>query len=112
MEFLNIHGQPIDWANLRAKAAEERKRNPAMYPQQRKPTVKNGYAAPPGTGPEGKTCKDCQHKQRLGNYGGKSYIKCLLRQATWTHGEGTDILARSPACNKFEQRAPVEQTAR
>lgn len=72
----------------------------------RKPTVKNGYAAPPGTGPEGKTCKDCAHKQRLGNYGGKSFLKCELRRATWTHGEGTDILARSPACSKFVPQEP------
>ena len=72
----------------------------------RKPTVKNGYAAPPGTGPEGKTCKDCAHKQRRGNYGGKSFLKCELRQATWTHGEGTDILAGSPACSKFAPQEP------
>lgn len=36
--------------------------------------------------------------------GGKSYIKCELRRETWTHGEGTDILAGSPACSKWEAR--------
>jgi hypothetical protein len=94
----------VNWANLQSKAKEYRQLM-GHPPQKRKPTVKNGYAAQPGTGPEGKTCRDCAHKRRMGNYGGKSYIKCLLRQETWTHGEGTDILARSPACSKFAPKS-------
>lgn len=105
--FVDINGNPID---LRAKMAEGARRRylegKAAAPK-RKPTVKNGYAAPPGTGPEGKTCRDCAHKHTMGAGHAKSWIKCELRRATWTGGEGTDILARSPACSKFEQRAAL-----
>jgi hypothetical protein len=62
----------------------------------------NGYAGIPGTGPAGMTCKDCRHytlKQMA-----KAYRKCGHHDARirWTGGTGTDILARSPACSKFE----------
>lgn len=103
VQFVNLRGEPVD---VRAMESEYRKqRHAGLAPPRRKPTVKNGYAAVPGTGPEGKTCRDCAHKHRMGNYGSKSYIKCELRRDTWTHGEGTDILARSPACSKFVQAA-------
>lgn len=106
MSFVNIHGQPIDAANwLKAQAEQAAKSRASMVPTRRKPIKKNGYAAQPGTGPEGKTCKQCQHKHSFGgNNSGhaKTFIKCELRRATWTHGEGTDILASSPACSKFE----------
>lgn len=105
MNFVNIHGQPVsmaDWYQEQARTA--RLLRSAGIPEKRKPTVKNGYAALPGTGPDGMTCKDCQHKRSMGNYGGKRYIKCELRRETWTHGEGTDILASSPACSQFAAR--------
>lgn len=108
MSFVNIHGKPIaiaDWHAEQAKKA--RLLLSAGIPEKRKPTAKNGYAAQPGTGPEGKTCRDCEHKRSMGNYGGKRFIKCELRRATWTHGEGTDILARSPACSKFAEATPT-----
>lgn len=70
----------------------------------RKPTVKKGYAAMPGTGPEGETCKTCEHCKRFGGPGGgKHFIKCNLMKRAWTSGEGTDILARSPACRNWEK---------
>jgi hypothetical protein len=62
------------------------------YVQQR------GYAAPPGTGPEGETCGSCEHCVR-GREG--RYRKCELNRARWTHGPGSDILARSLACSKW-----------
>ena len=103
MSFVNIHGHPINWADLRERQWEHAKRLRSQgVASGRKPTVKNGYAAPPGTGPHLKQCADCKHKHSFGQGGGKHYIKCELRRATWTNGEGTDILARSPACNKFE----------
>ena len=109
MSFVDIHGNAIDWQSLRKRQAEEAKR---QYQERgtpnRKPTVKNGYAAPPGTGPEGKTCKDCQHKRSMG-HGAKHFIKCELRRATWTSGEGTDILARTPACSKFAPRVDSDK---
>jgi hypothetical protein len=100
MNFLNISGEPIDMSALRAKAPAHRA---LLGPdsKKRKPTPPNGYAAPPGTGPEGKTCRDCTHKHTMSNTGAKSWIKCDLRRATWTHGPGSDIRASSPACAKF-----------
>ena len=103
MHHVNIHGEPIvaaEWFKRQSESA--RLLRSAGCPEPRKPTKKNGYAAPPGTGPEGKACKDCRHKCSMGN-GGKHFIKCELRRSTWTHGEGTDILAGSPACNKFQE---------
>jgi len=79
----------------------------ALTPQERRllfqtPAKKNaGYAAPPGTGPAGETCKTCAHitHKRMA----KAYIKCGLMMAVWTGGPGTDIKAGSPACAKWEK---------
>lgn len=60
-----------------------------------------GYAAPPGTGPEGETCKTCKHIYR--NQQAKVYLKCWLTRACWTGGGKTDIRARAPACSKWEK---------
>ena len=64
---------------------------------------KRGYAAPPGTGPEGETCKTCTHYRIVGG-GSRSFPKCNLVRAGWTHGHGTDILAKAPACREWEPR--------
>lgn len=60
-----------------------------------------GYAAPPGTGPTGETCKTCKHIYR--NQQAKVYLKCALTRACWTGGGKTDIRARAPACSKWEK---------
>jgi hypothetical protein len=57
-----------------------------------------GYAAPPGTGPAGETCGSCQHDSAS-----RRYHKCLLNAAAWGHTRRSDILARSPACAKWEK---------
>lgn len=62
-----------------------------------------GYAAPPGTGPDGETCKTCRHIYR--NRMAKTYLKCSLMQAVWTGGPGSDIRASAPACRKWEPAA-------
>lgn len=64
-------------------------------PKRRK-TVPRGYAAPPGSGPSGETCKTCAFKvtKRMGG----RYLKCQLMRASWTGGPSTDIRAGSPAC--------------
>ncbi len=67
----------------------------------RKPTKANGYAARPGSGPEGETCKTCEHLRCVGG-GSRFYSKCNLREGTWTHGPGSDIKQKSPACSKWE----------
>jgi hypothetical protein len=100
VSYVNINGQPLDVREMERLDRMARMRR--EKPPRRKPTVKNGYAAVPGTGPEGETCKTCKYKVSCGHYGGKHYLKCELRKATWTNGEGTDILARSPACSKWE----------
>lgn len=74
--------------------AEARRLMKAKTPQ------KKGYAAPPGTGPAGETCKSCQHIYR--NHQSKTYLKCALMRQAWTGGPGTDILARAPACRMWE----------
>lgn len=60
---------------------------------EKKSTKANGYAYPPGTGPANETCSTCSHFIR--RLGGR-YFKCGLTR--WTHGPGTDIRAKSPAC--------------
>lgn len=59
-----------------------------------------GYAAKPGTGPADQTCGSCKHLHR--NRLAKTYLKCALMKQFWTGGAGTDVLARSPACSKWE----------
>ena len=64
--------------------------------------IPRGYAALPGTGPEGETCKSCAHlTHRILS---RPYIKCGLMKSYWTGGRGSDILARAPACKRWEKR--------
>jgi hypothetical protein len=60
----------------------------------------DGHAAKSGSGPLGKTCRDCEHCERV-RYHDKKYIKCGLMRAVWTHGGGTDIRAKDAACRLF-----------
>jgi hypothetical protein len=57
-----------------------------------------GYAHHPGTGPVGETCSTCTHDVVFHH----KYHKCDLNRRAWTHGRGSDILARSPACSKWQ----------
>lgn len=82
---------------------------PALTPAQRRSITRRtprpkGYAKPPGSGPAGETCKSCTHIRLSGSPGGKSFFKCGLLEAHWTHGTGTDILAGSPACSLWEKK--------
>lgn len=68
-------------------------------------TKPQGYAAPPGTGPEGQTCGSCKHccfKQLR-----RRFYKCRLMARTWTWGRGTDINLSSPACKRWEAGSPT-----
>jgi len=65
---------------------------------------KGGYAAPPGTGPEGQSCGTCGHYRRAHHQAGV-FLKCGLLQHCWTHGPGTDIKAGSPSCRLWEAQA-------
>lgn len=59
----------------------------------------DGYFMMPGTGPAGETCRTCKHYS-VSDRG--KYRKCLRMERRWTHGPGTDILARAPACSGWE----------
>jgi hypothetical protein len=69
----------------------------------RKPTQPKGYAASPGTGPAGETCKTCTHKRSTGSACARVYWKCDLMRNAWTGGPGTDIRMGSPACSRWEK---------
>jgi hypothetical protein len=70
-----------------------------------------GGADRPGTGPQGETCGSCQHLYRVGTRSGKSFPKCLLNRAKWTHGGATDVRVRWAACSKWEAREPAPSPA-
>lgn len=59
-------------------------------------------AAPPGSGPSGKTCRSCVHYKRV-KYHEKVHLKCGLMEHHWTHGPGTDIKAGWPACREYDE---------
>lgn len=89
------NGNPVSEAEARALLCR------AKVGAARKPTVtvKNGYAAEPGTGPSGETCKTCRHL--VANRLSKTYWKCGLLRAFWTGGAKTDVLLKSPACQHW-----------
>lgn len=90
MPELDLFGQPVTSAPP-----------PALADGKRRKTQPKGYAAPPGTGPKGETCRSCAHYCRVEP--AKRYLKCGKVRARWTGGPGTDILARSPACAYWEK---------
>lgn len=92
----DMFGNEVTVEEARALLAKDKKG--------RKPTPKRGYAAPPGTGPAGETCKTCRHLRRRDM--AKTYLKCALMEAVWTGGPGTDILAKAPACRRWDPPFP------
>ena len=64
-----------------------------------------GYARRPGSGPEGERCNTCAHYWVSGN---GRFRKCELLRHCWTNSYGTDIRAKSPACELWEK--PREET--
>lgn len=53
-----------------------------------------GYAANPGTGPAGETCRSCLHCRKF-----STWSKCALILERWTTDISTDVLRTSPACS-------------
>lgn len=68
------------------------------------PGKPKGYAAEPGTGPIGETCKTCKHFTHKKHH--RVYRKCLLMEKVWNNSYGTDIKACAPACRLFEKATP------
>ncbi len=57
------------------------------------------HPSPPGTGPEGETCKSCAHCC-YHKPSSKRYYKCELMKITF--GAGTDIRLKDLACRRWE----------
>ncbi len=65
--------------------------------------VKNpvwGYAARPGSGPAGESCKTCACAYAVGRT--RNYWKCSLVKRT--SGPGSDIRLKSPACSQWRRK--------
>ena len=67
-----------------------------------------GYAAQPGSGPAGETCRSCSHLVR--KHLAKTYRKCGLMRLYWTGGKGTDVLASAPACRNWKSLSDSRTT--
>jgi hypothetical protein len=65
-----------------------------------------GYAAQPGTGPEGETCGSCSWCRAKQMRSGRRFYKCGRMTRAWTHGRATDICLRSPACSDHVRGTP------
>jgi hypothetical protein len=88
----------------------DRALTPAERKQLRRRYQPRGYAALPGSGPEGKTCGGCKHlvRRRMS----RTYLKCGLMRNVWTCGSGTDIQARSSACRNWEKNDGSQESER
>lgn len=78
-----------------------------------KPT--GGYAAAPGTGPEGETCGSCGHcrfKEIHRGTRARRFYKCGLAMRDWSASRDTDVLRTSPACRYWEPGEPHETTVK
>jgi hypothetical protein len=64
--------------------------------------------APIGTGPSGETCGTCKFRLRI-QYRAGTYQKCELAKAMWTHGTGSDIKAKWPACREWAALTPSSE---
>ena len=69
----------------------------------RRATPANGYAYEPGTGPAGEFCRTCKHAASVPG-GRRNYWKCKLVDRGWTHGPGSDIRLKSPACKGWAKK--------
>lgn len=75
----------------------------------RKYSRPRGHAAPPGSGPEGETCKTCKHcTVYKGN--SRNFTKCDLVKKT--NGPATDIRQRDPACSRWEKEDAADEVQR
>lgn len=63
--------------------------------------VPKGYPRRPGSGPAGQTCGTCVYAIDI-DYHGRCYYKCAIIKHRWTHGPGTDIKLKSPACELWQ----------
>lgn len=69
--------------------------------------IPRGYAAQPGTGPAGESCRSCKFRCTV-CMGGKNWHKCGLLKHRWTSGPGTDIRLKSPACEHWKLKPLIQ----
>ena len=69
----------------------------------------NAYASPPGSGPDGKTCRTCEHILRAAA-GNATVSKCKLVDPYG--GAATDINMHTAACRQYEPREGEMATCR
>lgn len=60
-----------------------------------------GYAARPGSGPDGETCGSCEYLQTVKLAG--TYHKCVLMAKFHTGSRRTDVLTSAPACERWRK---------
>ena len=65
-----------------------------------------GYAATPGSGPEGETCGSCSFC-RFKLIRGRRVYKCGRMAGCWTRGRESDVNKRSPACSEWAEGQPL-----
>ncbi len=58
----------------------------------------------PGSGPEGKRCGDCRFATLTRSPGGKRCYKCGRMREAWTHGSGSDVRLKWPACSEWKDK--------
>jgi hypothetical protein len=85
----DIFGNEVTVDEARAMLALKKRRDPTPA----------GYAAQPGTGPSGETCRTCKHLSA--NEQAKTYYKCGLMSRHWTGGRKSDVLVKAPACRHW-----------
>ena len=78
--------------------------NQPIGTHKRSTPLPRGHSGKPGSGPKGETCGTCKHRVHAQG-GAKSYQKCELCRANWTHGPGSDIRAKDVACWKWEAKS-------
>lgn len=69
-----------------------------------------GYAAPPGTGPAVKVCRECAHAARRRVGKARHVWKCVKAAGQHFNKVEHDIAAKSPACREFQPSHGVRPT--
>lgn len=88
---------PIDPRLQAALAAPHGARPPVAKVKRRE-----GYAAQPGTGPDGETCRTCRN---ICGVRGNEYASACRIGRKGPYGARLYISPASPACSKFEARS-------
>lgn len=75
----------------------------ALSAPRRSRPLDKAHPYPMGSGPPGQSCGTCAKRVAF-EYHNKTYFKCHVLKASWTHGAATDIRCKDPACRSWEPR--------